>query len=86
MSDELLARVRAAEPSARVAAMRFRVGPLPPRIVIPKKKKPRPIRPDVSQIPESLGRELARIGDDDLRGAIARAASVTLQRVEGDDT
>lgn len=85
MSDEILARIRAFAPGAGVVAIRFRVAPLPPLVLPDEKRRPPRVVADLNAIPEELGRELARIGDDELRNSIARAASLTLARAKRND-
>lgn len=77
-SDSLLARMRGRVPGCRVRSLRFRVGPLPP--LGPEVFAPPPrarLRP-VTDLPEDVARELARIADDELRDVVARAAAVSL--------
>jgi hypothetical protein len=79
MHDDLLERVRAHAPEARIHAIRFRVGPLPelPTFYRPKPPKPRAVA--LSRLPEELGRALANIHDDALRQKVAAAASMSLR-------
>jgi len=80
MSTELLQRIRAYEPKARVDALRFKVGPLPD-VVAPRRPRRDDTRPiQTKALPEELGRALARVPDDELRMLIARAASTALGR------
>lgn len=79
MHDDLLERLRAHAPHARLHAIRFRVGPLPelPTFYRPRPPKPRAVA--LSRLPEALGRALAAVHDDVLRQKIAAAASVSLR-------
>ncbi|MCA9617223.1 MAG: DUF721 domain-containing protein [Sandaracinus sp.] len=79
MHDDLLERLRAHAPHARLHAIRFRVGPLPelPTFYRPKPPKPRAVA--IARLPEELGRALANVHDDALRQKIAAAASMSLR-------
>ncbi|MEM1413855.1 MAG: DUF721 domain-containing protein [Myxococcota bacterium] len=80
MADTLLARVQVFAPDLRIRDLRFRVGPLP---AIPRDTRflpPPPPRRPATELPEDVGRALARIHDDELRQAVARAASYSLGR------
>lgn len=79
MHDDLLARIRAHSPQARIHAIRFRVGPLPELPHIYRPVPPKPRRVSLETLPEELGRVLATIGDDALRQKIAAAAALTLR-------
>ncbi len=78
MVAELMGRLRAAHPQAKVRVIRFRVGPLPelPRPRRPIRRRPTPL--PIAVLPEDVGRALAAIADDDLRNVIARAAATSL--------
>jgi hypothetical protein len=81
LSDDLLTRLRKAAPTSGIEKIRFQVGPLPD---IPKRPEaaPRPAEPvRLAALPEELGRALSRVDDDDLRKAIAEAATTSLARV-----
>jgi hypothetical protein len=81
LSDDLLTRLRKAAPTSGIEKIRFQVGPLPD---IPKRPEaaPRPAKPvRLAALPEELGRALSRVDDDDLRKAIAEAATTSLARV-----
>ncbi len=81
LSDDLLSRLREAAPTSRIEKIRFQVGPLPD---IPERPKaaPRPPEPvRLAALPEALGRALSRVEDDDLRKAIAEAATTSLARI-----
>jgi hypothetical protein len=80
LAEDLLQELRKHAPRSGIKKLRFRVGPLPE---IPKRAKPKtlldePVR--LSSLPDELGRALSRIHDDDLRQAIAEAATTTLAR------
>lgn len=78
--EGLLAALRARVPGAPVAKLVFRVGALPPAPpAAPKRPKLGALRP-VTELPEDVARALARIGDDALRDAVARAAAAGLAR------
>ena len=81
LRESLLESVQKQAPHAGIRELRFRVGALPPmpRSTRPPKQRP-PEAPPVSIFPEELARELARVGDDELRDAIGRAAGVSLSR------
>jgi hypothetical protein len=83
LTDDLLARVRAAAPGSGVQKIRFQVGPLPE---IPKPRQPLPPPPQpvrLASLPEELGRALSRVHDDELRKAITEAATTSLARMRG---
>jgi hypothetical protein len=80
LTDDLLSRVRQQLPTIRIEKIRFQVGPLPE---LPKREPsspppPQPIR--LASLPEDLGRALSRVEDDELRKAIAEAATTSLAR------
>ena len=79
LKPQLLDSLRRNAPRSGVRDIRVRVGKLPPL------QAPRPVRPPapatpVAQLPEELARALAALGDDSLRDAVHRAASVSLGR------
>lgn len=82
MHDELLQRLREQVKGARIAALRFRVGPLPDALVRPRRPRPPPPPPPLEILPESVGRALAGVADDELRERIARAAAISLARMK----
>lgn len=76
--EKILEALRARLPGAPVTKVVFRVGALPPAPPAePKRRQSVALRP-VTELPEDVARELARIRDDDLRDAVARAASAGL--------
>jgi hypothetical protein len=75
LSDELLARLR--ERGVEVKELRFRVGPLEPSARPPEPRDTREVPPPAS-IPCDLARALDQVSDDELKGAIAAAASANL--------
>ncbi len=80
LTDDLLARLRQASPTSRIEKIRFQVGPLPD---IPERHRappppPEPVR--LASLPEELGRSLSKVHDDELRKAIAEAATTSLAR------
>jgi|GEM_PF-5027886 len=77
--ESLLAKVKRTAPDARIRKLVFRAGPLPDAAL------PLPHTPLVAtkgiplkELPGEIARELARIHNDDVREAVARAASVGL--------
>ena len=82
MKEDLLERLRGAYPKSPIRELVFRVGRLPalkePALV----KAPPKVRP--ADLTEDVARELARVRDDDLRGAVASAAALSLARAEKD--
>lgn len=81
LSEELLTRLQAFVPGSGVKRLRFKVGKLPELRRPPARKKvpkPQPVR--LATLPGDLGRALSRVNDDNLRDAIARAATTSLSR------
>lgn len=76
---QILAALHKRLPEVPVKKLLFRVGPLPP-MTLPAEKPSHPPPPPLTELPEVVARELVRIGDDDLRSAVARAAAVGLRR------
>ena len=87
-SDSLLAKLKRVAPDARVRKLVFRAGPLPDTALplahtplIPMAGIP------LKELPEEIARELARIHNDELREAVAKAISMGLaaapERPEG---
>jgi hypothetical protein len=77
--ESLLAKIKRVVPDSRIRKLVFRAGPMPDAAL------PMPHTPLVKnggiplkELPDEVGRELARIHNDDLREAVARAASVGL--------
>jgi hypothetical protein len=83
LSDDLLARLKAAAPGSGIKRIRFQVGPLPdiPRHRREPAPSPEPVR--LTSLPEELGRALSRVHDDELRKAITEAATTSLARMRG---
>lgn len=76
---ELLSSIQREVPTAKVARLRIRVGPLPPvRRASPAPSQEPSDALRVSQLPENLARALASVGDDQLRSAITQAACQSL--------
>lgn len=73
---DLLASVQKEVPSVR--RLRISVGPMPPPPPPPLPIPPKTIPLRVTQLPSDVARELARIGDDELRDALTRAACTSL--------
>lgn len=64
-------------PALKNANVRVKVGPLPPRPVLAP--RPEPIPPlTIGELPETVARALAGIPNDDVRDAVAKAASQSL--------
>jgi len=81
LTDDLLSRLREHAPMSRVERIRFQVGPLP-EIAAREADAPPPPEPvRLAALPEELGRALSRIHDDELRKAIAEAATTSLARL-----
>jgi hypothetical protein len=77
-SEHLLAAIHKHAPEAKLKKMRFCVGPLPELIAPPRKKKPLAKPVPLTELPDSIARELAKIRDDRVRDAVARAAAIGL--------
>lgn len=77
-SDRILQALARHAPEAAVKKVRFQVGPLPDIPLPPRKKRQKAPPTPLSELPESVARQLARIADDDLRDAVARAAATGL--------
>jgi hypothetical protein len=77
--ESLLAKLKRVAPDARIRKLLFRAGPLPDS-ALPMQHVP--LVPNggipLKELPEEIARELARIHNDGLREAVARAASVGL--------
>jgi hypothetical protein len=78
-SESLIAKLKRAAPEARIRKLVFRAGPLPDAAI------PLPHTPLVpntgiplKELPEEIARELARIHNDELREAVAKAISMGL--------
>lgn len=80
MREQLLSTLRAEVPGCAVRDIRFRVGPLPERPAPRDERPPAPPIVPAAELPEELARELARVGDDEVRDAVARAAGTSLGR------
>jgi hypothetical protein len=80
LAPELLASLRKLAPKSGVRHLKVKVGRLPPPSPRPRPEPP-PVRAvPVTALPEELARELGRVGDDDVRDAIGKAASMSLGR------
>lgn len=80
--DALLAKIKRAAPDAAIRKLIFRSGPLPEAALpLPPMAEAQPGVP-LSELPEELARELARIHNDELREAVRIAASVGLAALE----
>lgn len=79
LKPQLLDSLRRNAPKSGVRDIRVRVGKLPPLQAPPPVRPPLPATP-VADLPEELARALAAMGDDGLRTAVHRAASVSLGR------
>ena len=78
-SESLLAKVKRTAPDARIRKLVFRAGPLPDA-ALPLPHTPLVMTEGIplKELPGEIARELARIHNDDVREAVARAASVGL--------
>ena len=75
---QISAKLRARLPDVPVQRITFRVGRLPE---LPEQVHPEPPPPaliPLSQLPEEVARELARVKHDALRESLARAAAISL--------
>jgi hypothetical protein len=77
-SEQLLAAIEKHAPEARIKKLIFRVGHLPDLPVIERPERPRPRTVPLVELPEGIARELARIGDDEIRDAVGRAVATGL--------
>jgi Dna[CI] antecedent, DciA len=83
-STALLAKLKRVAPDARVRRFVFRSGPLPDA-ALPMEHAPVVAREvELCALPDELARELARIHNDALREAVARAASTGLAATKPD--
>jgi hypothetical protein len=80
-SGQIIARLRLRIPDVSVQRIVFRVGRLPQLPDTVTEEKPHVKLLPVTQLPEDVARELARIGNDGLREAVAHAASISLAEV-----
>ena len=80
LKEDLLARLRRVAPKCGVRSLRIRVGRLPPSPPPVRVTRPRPPVIPATELPEALARELAGVGDDDVRDAVSAAAAVALSR------
>jgi len=80
LTDDLLTRLREHAPESRIEKIRFQVGPLPDIPTRPREDPPPPEPVRLASLPDELGRALSRVEDDDLRKAIAEAATTSLAR------
>jgi hypothetical protein len=85
LTDDLLTRLRQHAPASGVENIRFQVGPLPDLPIRRKAPPPPPEPVRLASLPEELGRALSRVEDDQLRKAIAEAATTSLARVRKPD-
>lgn len=77
-STRIITKLRMRVKDVSVQRITFRMGKLPevPELIRPQQPPPR-LCP-VSELPESVARELARIGNDGLREAVTRAVTTSL--------
>lgn len=80
MAHDLLTRLRAYVPNAKLKVIRFKVGPLPGSPPVKKPDPTPPPMPPLADLPDEIGRALAHLPDDDLRDEIGRAATACLAR------
>jgi hypothetical protein len=83
-STGLLARLKRVAPDARVRRFVFRSGPLPDAALPMEHAPVEPREVELRELPEELARELARIHNDALREAVARAAATGLADTKPD--
>jgi len=78
-SESLLAKLKRVAPEAKIRKLVFRAGPLPDA-ALPLPHTPLVAHPGIplKELPGEIARELARIHNDEVREAVARAASVGL--------
>lgn len=77
-SESILATLRSRYPQCGVNSLAFRQGPFPELpIPPPPKAPPPPVRP-AAMLPETVARQLARIRNDSVRDAVARAVAMGL--------
>jgi len=74
--EDLLASIRELVP--QVKRVRVKVGPMPKPGQAPDPEPPRTRPLSTLELPGDVARELARIGDDDVRDALSRAACMSL--------
>jgi hypothetical protein len=79
-SERILEGLRKHLPSVAVRKLVFRPGALPPTPPRAPKRRPPPVLRPVTELPEEIARALAHIADDDVRDAVARAASAGLAK------
>lgn len=77
-SEQILSSIRKHAPEAVIRKILFRVGPLPKIAPAPRQKKSPPPPLPLTELPETVARQLAAIADDQVREAVARAAAVAL--------
>jgi hypothetical protein len=76
--ESLLAKIKRVAPDARIRKLLFRAGPMP-EAALPFEHQPPPEKGiPLRELPEEIARELARIHNDELREAVAKAARVGL--------
>jgi hypothetical protein len=82
LAPQLLQSLRKVAPRNGIRRLKVKVGRLPPPPPRPRPAPPPPAAVPVAALPEDLARELGRVGDDDVRDAIGKAASMALGREE----
>jgi len=80
LAPQLLASLKKLAPRSGVRRLKVKVGRLPPPPAGPRPTRPPPPAVPVAALPEELARELGRVGDDDVRDAVGKAASISLGR------
>lgn len=76
LRERLLAAVRRHAPAIGIRDLRIRVGPLPELPTPPVEPPPRLRQP--TELPADVAAAVARIGDDEVRDAVASAAAASL--------
>ncbi|MBN1655122.1 MAG: DUF721 domain-containing protein [Deltaproteobacteria bacterium] len=77
-SESYLAEIIKRAPEAKIKAIRFRVGPVPPIQQPRQEKSAPPASPPITDLPEVVARALAKISNDKVRNAVAKAAAAGL--------
>lgn len=79
MTEDLLSRVTEAGLGIEIRVIRFRTGRLPPAPRPRGQKLKNRDLPLTTDLPETIGRALAAIGDDDVRRAVHQAAATAME-------
>lgn len=79
MTEDLLLRFREADLGIEIRTIRFRTGRLPPAPRSRGAKLQERELPLTTNLPETIGRALATIGDDGVRRAVHQAAATAME-------